>query len=234
MRFLVLVLTVLFVTATAHGQRRTKEKVVNLQNFDKKKLQFGYYIGLNSYNYKVEYKKLLPEVLVKTSPGFNIGLVADYRVFEHLNLRFEPGLSSTQRELNFLDRSRFTKSSDTLRTVKSTYIHLPLILKFSTKRLNNIRPYLLGGISTSVNLSSNQNNPDDNVNQVFRTQTNTFYYELGLGIDFYLYYFKFSPSIRGVFAISDELVPDVDPNSPWTGNISALRSRGIFINFTFH
>ena len=36
MRFLVLVLTVLFVTATAHGQRRTKEKVVNLQNFDKK------------------------------------------------------------------------------------------------------------------------------------------------------------------------------------------------------
>lgn len=37
MRFLVLILTVLFVTATAHGQRRTKEKVVNLQNFDKKK-----------------------------------------------------------------------------------------------------------------------------------------------------------------------------------------------------
>ncbi len=234
MRILFLVLAIFILAPAAHGQRRSKEKVINLQNFDKKKLRFGYYIGVNSYNYKVEYKKLLPEVLVKPTTGFNIGLVADYRVFEYMNLRFEPGLSSTQRELNFLDRSGFTKNSDTLRTVKSTYIHLPLLLKFSNKRLNNIRPYLLGGIATSINLSSNQDSPDDNVNRVFRTKTNTFYYELGFGIDFYLYYFKFSPSIRGVFAISDELVPDIDPNSPWTKNISGLKTRGIFINFTFH
>ncbi|MEP2969755.1 MAG: PorT family protein, partial [Nonlabens ulvanivorans] len=53
------------------------------------------------------------------------------------------------------------------------------------------------------------------------------------GIDFYLYYFKFTPSIRGVFAINDELVRDVDPNSPYTGNISSMQSRGIFLNFTF-
>ena len=60
-----------------------------------------------------------------------------------------------------------------------------------------------------------------------------FHYELGFGIDFYTEYFKFSPSIRGVFALSDELVPDDDPNSPWTGNLNSLKTRGIFINFTF-
>ena len=56
---------------------------------------------------------------------------------------------------------------------------------------------------------------------------------LGFGIDFYTTYFKFSPSIRGIFALTDELVPDNDPASPWTSNINAMRTRGIFINFTF-
>jgi len=49
----------------------------------------------------------------------------------------------------------------------------------------------------------------------------------------YTEFFKFTPSIRGVFAITDELIPDNDPNSPWTGNINAIRTRGIFVNFTF-
>ena len=64
--------------------------------------------------------------------------------------------------------------------------------------------------------------------------TKTLYnWEIGFGIDFYTEYFKFSPSIRGIFALSNELVPDNDPNSPWTGNIDAMKTRGVFVNFTF-
>jgi hypothetical protein len=59
------------------------------------------------------------------------------------------------------------------------------------------------------------------------------YYELGIGIDLYLTWFKFTPSIRGVFSIKDELIKDIDPNSPWTQNISQMQTRGLFINFTF-
>ena len=59
------------------------------------------------------------------------------------------------------------------------------------------------------------------------------FYELGIGIDLYLFYFKFTPSIRGVFALNDELFRDNDPNSPWTGNVANMKTRGLFINFTF-
>ena len=62
---------------------------------------------------------------------------------------------------------------------------------------------------------------------------NVFSYELGVGVDFYLYWFKFTPSIRGVFAFNDELVRDEDPNSPWTGNVTTMKTRGVFFNFTF-
>ena len=60
------------------------------------------------------------------------------------------------------------------------------------------------------------------------------FYELGIGIDLYLFWIKFTPSIRGVFAINDELIRDNDNvNSPWTSNVHTMKTRGLFINFTF-
>ena len=210
-------------------------KVENLQNFDKQKIHFGYFIGFNQYNFKIDYKKNPNYTTqVEEELGLNIGLVGDIRLGEYLNLRFEPGLQTNKSALKFNERSNFTQNSDTLRSIKSTFIHLPLLLKFSSKKINNFRPYLIGGISTSFNLSSNENSPEDNKNNVFRLKSNTLYYELGFGIDFYLQYFKFSPSIRGLFSVTNELVPDNDLESPWTGNIDKLSTRGIFINLTFH
>ena len=183
------------------------------------------------FNYKINPEK---RTLIGDQIGINVGLIGDLKLSKNLNLRFEPGLYTNKSEIVFYNREKFTKNSDTLRSIKSTYIHFPLLIKYSAKRYNNIKPYVLGGLSTSFNLSGNQNSPEDNNNGVFRLKTNTFYYELGFGIDFYLRYFKFSPSIRGVFSLKNEIVPDLDPNSPWTGNIDKMSTRAIFINFSFH
>ncbi|MEJ6697926.1 MAG: porin family protein [Flavobacteriaceae bacterium] len=229
-----LFLSLFFLSISVYSQRNNT-KISNLQNFDQKKLHFGYYVGVNNYNYKLDYI-LNPEkkTLVSDQTGINVGLIGDLKLRKNLNLRFEPGLYTNKSDIVFYDRQNFTKNSDTLRSIKSTYIHLPLLIKYSARRYNNLKPYVLAGLSTSFNLSSNQNSPEDNNNDVFRLKTNTFYYELGFGIDFYLQYFKFSPSIRGVFSLKNELVPDLDPNSPWTGNIDKMSARAIFINFSFH
>ena len=234
MRIFLKIIFLLFIYNFSFSQGK-KVRIENLQNFDKQKLHFGYYLGINQYNFKIDYKQN-PEYSTQMIEqlGLNIGLVGDLRISEYLNLRFEPGLHTNKGSIKFNERSNFTKESDTLRSVKSTYVHLPILLKFSSKRIDNFRPYLLGGISSSFNLSSNQNSPEDNKNDVFRLKTLNFYYELGFGIDFYFQYFKFSPSIRGLFSLKNELVPDNDINSPWTGNLDRLRTRGVFINFTFH
>ena len=234
MKIFSLFLSIFFLSLSIYSQKNNA-KISNLQNFDQKKLHFGYYIGVNNYNYKLDYI-LNPEkkTLISDQTGINVGLIGDLKLRKNLNLRFEPGLYTNKSDIVFYDRQNFTKNSDTLRSIKSTYIHLPLLIKYSARRYNNLKPYVLAGLSTSFNLSSNQNSPEDNNNDVFRLKTNTFYYELGFGIDFYLQYFKFSPSIRGVFSLKNELVPDLDPNSPWTGNIDKMSARAIFINFSFH
>ena len=229
----VIVCFLFFVIKTFSQQNNNQFE--NLQNFDKQKVHFGYFIGINLYNSKIDYKKNpIFNTQYQEEFGLNIGLIGDLRLSENLNLRFEPGLQTSKASVKFNERSNFTQKSDTLRSIKSTYIHLPLLLKFSSKRINNFRPYVIGGISTSLNLSSNENSPEDNKNKVFRLKSTTFYYELGFGIDFYLQYFKFSPSIRGLFSLNNELVPDRDAQSPWTSHIDKLSTRGIFINLNFH
>ncbi|MDX1331613.1 MAG: porin family protein [Robiginitalea sp.] len=207
-----------------------EKPILNLQNEDKKFLNWGYFLGFNQYDFKFEYKNDLPDILVSKSFGFNVGLIGEMRINEFLDLRFEPGLFYTLRELGF---PGFTSENEAIREVRSTYISFPLLLKVSTRRLGNWKPFVIGGAGMAINLGSNEDSLDDNSSGTFRMKRQVFNYELGFGIDFYLEYFKFSPSIRGVFAISDELVPDNDPNSPWTGNIEALKTRGIFVNFTF-
>ena len=219
----------LFFLSTSIYSQRNNTKISNLQNFDQKKIHFGYYIGLNNYNYKLDYlnnPNSNERINIENSFGFSVGLIGDLKLRKNLNLRFEPGLKTNK--LNVL------YPNDEEREIKSTYIQLPLLLKYSAKRYNNIRPYVLGGLSTSFNLSSNQDNPQDNESNVFRVKTNTFYYELGFGIDFYLQYFKFSPSIRGVFSLKNELIPDNTSTSIYTGNIDKMSARAIFINFSFH
>ena len=237
MKRIIVFLTVIVAFQTTNAQLFTKEKVANNpEPKDERFLSWGYFLGFNQYDFKFNYNQDLRDILVDRTFGFHLGLVGDMRINRHLNLRLEPGVFFTTRNLIY-DPSYFTgldfNDSDLMREVKSTYIHVPLLLKISTKRINNFKPFVIGGFSTALNLSSNEDNPNDNSAGDFRMIENTLFYEIGFGIDFYLVYFKFTPSIRAIFSMNDEIVRDADPNSPWTGNVAKMQTRGIFINFTF-
>ena len=236
MKKAVLILIYILSINIASSQLFTKEKLSNNENFDKAKISWGYYLGINSYDFNFDYQQNLSDVQVEKTTGFNVGLIANLRINDFFDLRFEPGLIMSNRNLSYnpndFGDSEFLENIH-LREVKSTYIHFPLLLKISTKRLNNFKPFVTTGVSTAINLSSNEKNLADNSSGQFRTKKNMFFYELGFGIDLYLEWFKFTPSIRGVFAISDELIKDDDPLSPWTGNINFMKTSGVLINFTF-
>jgi hypothetical protein len=208
-----------------------KDPIINLENFDKQRVYWGYFLGFSSFDFKMDYKTPGQDIDVVGNTGFNVGLVGALRLHEYIELRFEPGLYYASRTLTY---PGFTNDLDALREVKATYIDFPLLVKFCSLRTGNVRPYLVGGFSATLNLSSNSKSKEDNSEQKFRVKPWTQNYQLGFGIDLYFEYFKFSPSIRGVFGLNDELIRDNDPNSPWTGNIESMKTRAVLINFTFH
>jgi len=219
---------------SASSQKR--RNVDNLPTFDDPKIHYGFYLGINQNDFKVNYRPSnFPNTIVKIKPtlGFNVGLIADFRVHKNVNLRFEPGLISNSKTIYFNNSPPLNTERDSIREIGSTYLHLPLVFKFSSDRWNNVRPYVLAGVSYDHNFSSNQENSDDNFSGEFRMKTSNFMYELGVGVDIYLSFFKFSPSIRGVFAMNRELIDDNNSNSPWTSPINIFSTRGVFLNFSF-
>lgn len=209
-----------------------KEKVLNNRNYlEERRWSWGYYLGFNSLDFKIDRIEESEPVLVTKNIGFNVGLIGNVKINNYIDLRLEPGVIFSNRNFDF------TQFGDDevarLRETRSSYVYVPLVVKFSTKRLNNFKPFVTGGIAYAHNLSSNESNPSDNSAGQFRLKTANYFYEVGFGIDFYLEYFKFTPSIKGIFGINDELIKDQNPDSPWTGNLDDLTTRGIFINFTF-
>ena len=226
----ILFLLAISFTISALSQRR---RVENLPTFDKRKIHYGFYLGLNDNDFKLNLRNSSvanADITVKPTTGFNVGLIADLRLHKNINLRFEPGLISNSKRIYF---NHLNRPQDSIREIGSTYLHIPIVLKFSTDKYRNIRPYVLGGIAYDHNFSSNEANPDDNSSGQFRMKSSNFMYEVGLGVDVYLSFFKFSPSIRGVFAINNEIVYDNDPNSQWTSPVNFMGTRGIFLNFAF-
>ena len=59
---------------------------------------------------------------------------------------------------------------------------------------------------------------------------NDFLYEIGLGFDFYLAYFKFSPEIKANFGLTNLIVDD---GSIYSKSIKEMKTRGFTISITF-
>ncbi|MCK5787501.1 MAG: PorT family protein [Chlamydiia bacterium] len=238
---LLLILPIVFISS-AYAQK----EVENIPNFDEQKWHWGYYFGANMYDFKLSPNaKGMTEdgaLGIETSvfPGFTVGLIGDIRLNDYFNLRFEPGLDMVDRELTYHKdvMSRYDGSiydrSDNLRRIKSTYINLPLLLKFGGKRRHNIRPYLIGGMNVSIDLSSNEKSSNDNTNgeHGFRMTTLNYSWQAGAGIDWYLPHFKFTTEIRGSFGINNELIKDNEV-TPWTDPIDNLQSRAVFFVIKF-
>lgn len=224
-----LLLVLLGLSLQSHAQFRS-EPPRNLPRFDDVFWHWGYYFGLTFFDYKIDYTTPENEIRVETSPGFNVGLISDFRLGRQWNLRLEPGVFMSERILHFLNIS---DPYDARRKIRSNYISLPVFLKYSALRNGNMRPYITAGIGWNYNLTSYQYSVNDNSAGRFRVKKYSYMWQVGIGLEMYMYYFKFTPAIRGVFALTDELVPDQDPNSPWTGHLSGLRTRGIYLVLTF-
>ena len=205
----------------------------NLPNFDQKEFRFGYYLGLNNYDFKItNYGPGSKSAeLKKGDIGFNVGLVGDLKINNFLNLSFEPGLSSYSKKMDFYE---FISGNETINkswNIKSNQIHLPFLIKINSKRYKNFRPYIKLGISSSININKVKSTgllPRD-----FKFSTLNTFYELSLGLDIYLRYFKLSPSIRGLFSVKNE-IPKRFYNDLLSDNIKKLESRAIFLNFSFY
>ena len=48
----------------------SKDPIINLENFQNNRLYFGYFLGFNSYDFKIDYKTVGPDIYGKKDHRF--------------------------------------------------------------------------------------------------------------------------------------------------------------------
>jgi hypothetical protein len=231
----------LFLSVLAFAQ---KPKVKNDPNHDDRPIHFGFSLGFNTMDYKITQSDYALQngifVDVKNlSPGINIHAIANLRLADNFDLRALPGISFGERMVSFADHTN--KDSllykGNVYKSNSAYIEIPLLLKYKSNRLNNFRPYLIGGANFRYDLSVKSTY--DMEDQIILIKPFDVYGEIGFGMDFYLVYFKFAMEIKYSIGLSN-ILRRTDSNgqippelAQFTNSIDKINSHIVIISFHF-
>ena len=147
------------------------------------------------------------------------------RIGRYTDLRFTPSLVFGERHLEYTFREKIT----TKKIIESTLIDFPIIFKYKSERYNNFRAFTLSGIKYSLDIASQKEVSNDNL-EIVKLKKNDLLAELGFGFDFYLPYFKFSPQIKLATGVLDLLS---NKNILFTKHLKNLKSRNWIISITF-
>ena len=207
---LILILAVGCLTTMAQ-----ERKVQNKPYIDLRPLHLGILVGLNMQD--IELENVGPQTITledgtsktetivcdddRWNAGFSVGVLADLRLSQHLNLRFTPTMHFGAKHLTFYNMTELTPEGrlmETTQDMKSTYMSFPVGLKFSAERWNNYRPYVIAGVNQLVNLTSK----NQDFLQLKRTDTMV---EIGLGCDLYLPFFKLIPELKFCYSLTNAL-----------------------------
>ncbi|MBR4119607.1 MAG: PorT family protein [Bacteroidales bacterium] len=232
MKRILYILLLLLVVTLANAQTRKLER---RPYADQKRVHFGFSLGLNMQNLRLvptgepdENGEIWLADVPTFSPGFNVGLLCDLYLCPYLNLRFTPAFLFGNKTVTF--RGEFS-GEERKTDVKSNYIQAPIELKYSAKRLNNYRPYIMVGVAPTFDVSKKRGD-------LLRLKTYDTYLEIGLGCDVYFQYFKFIPELKFAFGLQDILNRKrddlLDPAEyKYTAAIDRVSSKMVILTFYF-
>lgn len=216
---------------------------------DLRPMHFGILVGMNLQD--IEFNNVGPQIVTledgtieektivcdadRWNAGFSVGVLADLRLSNHLNLRFSPTMHFGAKHLTFhnlTDLDQQGNPREERQDMKNTYVSFPLDLKFSAERWNNYRPYLMAGVNPMINLTSK--------NQDFvALKRGDIFFEIGLGCDFYLPFFKLIPELKFCFGLGSVLNKDHvnelrdDNLRAYAGSVSSAQSKMVVLTFYF-
>ena len=253
---LLLVAVCIPVKAQSNTDSLSPNSGLHLPNYDSKSFHFGFLLAFNEMTFALNTVKDYQSIPLSTNfwpnglydvpntqclyvqniepmlmPGFTIGITGNLRLGNHFNLRFIPSISFGERHLHYSigiqDLDGNITTTDFTKKIYSTFVELPINIKYRVLRHNNIGPYLMAGINPKIDLSSQKKH------QTFDTQGIEFINnivtkrydcaaEFGVGLDLYTKRVKVGIEVK----MSEGLLDIVKaPAFIYTAPIDQLRNR---------
>ena len=231
-----------------------KRKVLNMPAYDLKPYRFGFILGINHMLFSVKpidnlattkwEQSQSPEIFADSlfiqsitstpTPGFTIGIVGILRLGNNSILRFVPSLSFGERLLNYSIMSYNNGDAvliEKQKSITSTTVDIPLSFIYKSKRLNNMRMYVIGGAKYSLDLAAQKKKNNDNASDIsVKINKHDIGLEVGAGVDFYADLFKFGIEIKMGYGLNNLIKHE---GNLYSDSIDKLNSKVFLLSFTF-
>lgn len=180
-----------------------RDKPVNRPYADQRRWHLGFGVGLQAMDLSLTHNGLAT-VDGQTwymdqpspSPGFTVQGLFDWRLNNYFSLRVTPGMYFGSRDLKFVDT---TGGAEPLtQSVKTSFVVLPVDLKYNASRYGNMRPYVLAGVMPAWDVSKRRRDP-------INLKSMDMMLSVGLGCDIYLPFFKLAPELKFCIGLTDVL-----------------------------
>ena len=162
-------------------------------------------------------------------PGFCVNGLLSLRLNDYFSVRFSPGMYFGSRDVKM---HRLDAEGEESQSVKSTFVVVPVDLKFAGMRYRNVRPYALTGVMPAFDVSKKRSD-------FLNLNKTDLHIIVGMGCDFYLPYFKLIPELKFCFGLTDVLLhdrPDLadDPGKQkFTQSLAKATSKMVVLTFYF-
>lgn len=179
-----------------------ERKVMNKPYIDQRQFHYGFLVGLHLQDLEFENNGYIDENgnqwfadVLDYDPGFSVGILGEFKLHKHFAFRVIPSMHFGNKTATFKNAKNGERQ---MQQIKSTYISVPLDIKFSAERFNNYRPYIMAGVSPALDLT---------VKKGKNLLLNKFdcFLEVGAGCDFYLPFFKFIPEVKFCYGLTNIL-----------------------------
>ncbi len=159
--------------------------------YDNKPIHFGFQFGFSSGKYFVSSANTTNPILSPSDFGFFVGGTVNYA----LNKYFE---AKSGINVALYDRRFKVVTSDpnepNYRFRESTWLEIPILMKFRSLRRKNHRAFLVGGVK--VGFESNKKDLNSSAGELDGGNMTDLTIEYGFGFEKFNKYFKLSPEIR--------------------------------------
>ena len=236
MKRIAIIISLLAVTLSALAAGRLNDKIENRPYADLRPWHLGFSIGAHTEDLRFTHNGFItPEgeewraEQVNYQPGFSVSALIDFRLNKYFSLRLSPGMMFGSRDVRLRECNT---GAEERQNIKSTYVTIPLDVKFASARVRNARPYIVGGVMPAFDVSKKRSD-------LLQLTGSDCYLSIGFGCDFYLPYFKFIPELKFCFGLTDILRhdrPDLadDPSRlKFTESIARASSKMICLTFYF-
>lgn len=167
--------------------------------------------------------------------GFNVGVLGELRLSTHFQLRVAPAMYFGTRHVTFRNLTDLDingNPTEQHQDIKTAYVSTACDLIFSAPRFNNHRPYLMAGINPMINLSGKDED-------YLRLKRYDVFFEVGVGCDFYLPFFKLRPELKFLWGLTNSLdtkhADDIKDKNMliYTNSVNKSTSKMIVLTFYF-